>query len=193
MYNINQNVEVREFAGVSAIPVGINEGCKLTEINTPADKNGNTYLQFIFEDASGNQLKHNEFAVNPQYVTPKTGETQDEAVTRRINAMLVRIKHICTQFVPAAQFNITGNTFGELCNGIKAAMANTNYASKSLRLKVTYDYKDYASLPGFPPFVEDAAKETSGLKINPRYDKMEPASKNATAEVGATDQPDLPF
>lgn len=193
MYNINQNVEVREFSGASAIPVGINEGCKLAEINTPTDKNGNMYLQFIFEDGDGNQLKHNEFAVNPQYVTPKTGETQDEAVTRRINAMLVRIKHICTQFVPAAQFNITGNTFGELCEGIKSVMANTGYTAKTLRLKVTYDYKDYAALPGFPPFVEDAAKDPSGLKINPRYDKMEPASKNATAEVAGSDAPDLPF
>lgn len=193
MYNINQNVEVREFSGATAIPVGINEGCKLAEINTPADKNGNTYLQFIFEDGDGNQLKHNEFAVNPQYVTPKTGETQDEAVTRRINAMLVRIKHICTQFVPKEQFNITGNTFAELCEGITTVMANTNYASKSLRLKVTYDYKDYAALPGFPPFVEDAAKDPSGIKINPRYDKMEPASKSANAEASSTDTPDLPF
>ena len=32
MYNINQNVEVREFSGASAIPVGINEGCKLAEL-----------------------------------------------------------------------------------------------------------------------------------------------------------------
>lgn len=193
MYNINQNVEVREFSGATAIPVGINTDCKLSEISTPSDKNGNTYLQFIFEDSKGNQLKHNEFAVNPQYVTPKTGETADEAVTRRINAMLVRIKHICTQFVPAAQFNITGTTFAELCTGIKTVMANTGYATTPIKLKVTYDYKDYAALPGFPPFCEANDKNPSGLKINPRYDKLEPASKTATSQAASTDEVDLPF
>ena len=65
--------------------------------------------------------------------------------------------------------------------------------TKKVRLKVVYNYRDYASLPNFCPFIEDMATSNSGLKINPTYDKMEKAAAVSNGEVEETDDTQLPF
>ena len=109
MYTINQSTKVQEQSSSSAIPVGINESCSLMSISKETTKDGNPYLCFLFNDANGNELKHMEFDINPERVNPKPGESNDEAVSRRMNNMLVRIKHICTKFVDANSFSFSGS------------------------------------------------------------------------------------
>jgi hypothetical protein len=193
MYKIDQSTQVQETASKSTIPVGINDNCELTSIKTLTDKNGNSYLSFTFTDANGSELAHNEFDVNPDYVTPKPGESVQEAVTRRVNQMMVRIKHIATKFVPENQFIVSGNDFSELCNSVVSLLTPNYWKGKKVRLKVTYNWKDYCSLPNFAPFIESMDADPSGLKINPNYDKMEKSIKNVEAEVESSDDPDLPF
>ena len=41
--------------------------------------------------------------------------------------------------------------------------------------------------------IEDMSKDPSGLKINPKYDKMEKSTAPVETEVNSTDDPDLPF
>ena len=192
MYTINQNTTVETGSGASPIPVGINENVKFTGIEKKADKNGKPYLAFMFQDSEGNALMHNEFEINPQYVTPKEGESNEDAVSRRVNSMLVRIKHICTQFISAEQFVVTGSSFEEFCTNLVTLMSNKDY-SKLLKLKVVYNYRDYNSLPNFVPFVEAQDKQPTSLKISPKYDKMEPGSKEATAQATSTNEEVLPF
>ena len=192
MYTINQSTTVDTGSSASPIPVGINENVKFMGLEKKADKNGKPYLSFMFQDSDGNSLMHNEFEVNPQYVTPKEGETTEDAVNRRVNSMLVRIKHICTQFISTEQFVVTGNSLEEFCTNLVALMANKDY-SKLLKLKVVYNYRDYNSLPNFTPFVEAQDKQPSSLKISPKYDKMEIAAKEATAEVASSTEDVLPF
>tara|TARA_R100000458_G_scaffold59907_1_gene72610 strand:+ start:1351 stop:1926 length:576 start_codon:yes stop_codon:yes gene_type:complete len=191
MYTINQSLNVNETAGSTPIAVGINENCLLKGLTKKTDKNGNAYLSIQFTDANGNELNHNEFDINPQYVTPKEGESKEDAVARRVNNMLIRIKHICTQFVPKDQFSVSGNNFGELCDGIVALMANAN-TSTPVRLKVVYDYKDYSSLPNYTPFIEPMTKTPSGLKMT-QYDKLEKTSASAESQAASTDDTGLPF
>ena len=71
-------------------------------------------------------------------------------------------------------------------------MSNKDY-SKLLKLKVVYNYRDYNSLPNFVPFVEAQDKQPTSLKISPKYDKMEPGSKEATAQATSTNEEVLPF
>tara|TARA_Y100000034_G_scaffold96944_1_gene118239 strand:+ start:3266 stop:3844 length:579 start_codon:yes stop_codon:yes gene_type:complete len=192
MYKINQSTKVQESGGSSAIPVGINEGCSLMNISKEITKDGNPYLCFLFNDSNGNELKHMEFDVNPERVNPKPGESNDEAVSRRVNNMLVRIKHICTKFVDPDSFSVQGNNYDELCDSLVTFMG-TKFQGVPVRLKVVYSWNDYSSLPNFCPFIETMDTNPSGLKINPKYDKMEKDSAEAQTEVASTDSSDLPF
>ena len=193
MYKIDQNTTVQETALKSTIPVGINDNCELINVGRYTASNGSDYLGFTFKDSDGAELKQMEWDVDPERVTPKPGESIDECVTRRVNQMLVRIKHIATKFVPENQFVVQGNNFGELIDSVVKMLAPNTYAGKKVRLKVVYSYNDYCSLPNFAPFIETMDTDPSGLKINPKYDKMEKAIKNVESEVESTDEADLPF
>jgi hypothetical protein len=162
-------------------------------ISKETTKDGNPYLCFLFNDTKGNELKHMEFDVNPERVNPKPGEAIDEAVTRRVNNMLVRIKHICTKFVDENSFSIQGNNYGELCDSLVTFMEDKDTQATPVRLKVVYSWNDYCSLPNFCPFIETMDTNPTGLKINPKYDKMEKDSAETQTEVMSTDSADLPF
>jgi hypothetical protein len=189
-YQINQALNVNEVSGSSPIPVGINDNVVFNGVEKKTDKNGKSYLSFKFSDSLENELTHNEFDINPDYVTPKEGESKEDAVARRINNMLIRIKHICTQFVPKDQFVVSGESFDELCTNLCNTMANAN-THTPVRLKVIYDYKDYSSVPNYAPFIESMDKTPSGLKVT-AYDKMEKTSQAAQTQVASTEE-DLPF
>ena len=192
MFEINSNLEVRETSSTPTIPVGINDNVTLVSVTKEHDKNSNAYLQFLFKNADGAELKHNEFSINPDYVTPKPGETTDQAINRKVNSMLIRIKHICTKFIATESFTVKAGTFDELCDVISTKMQTADL-TKKVRLKVVYNYRDYASLPNFCPFVEEMTVPVSGLKINPTYDKMERAAASTNGEVESTDDTQLPF
>jgi len=192
MFEINSNLEVRETSSTPTIPVGINDNVTLVSVTKENDKNSNPYLQFLFKNEAGAELKHNEFSVNPDYVTPKPGESTDQAVSRKVNSMLIRIKHICTKFIAAESFTVKADSFGGLCDIISEKVSSADL-SKKVRLKVVYNYKDYASVPNFCPFIEDMAAPVSGLKINPTYDKMEKAAATSNGEVTESDDTQLPF
>ena len=104
--------------------------------------------------------------------------------------MLVRIKHICTQFISADQFVVSGTDWSSFCTNLVQLMQNRNY-SKALRLKVVYNYRDYASLPNYTPFVETMETSPSKLRIS-KNDKLVKEETKAVAEVANTDD-DLPF
>jgi len=193
MYTINENLKVDSTGSVSAIPVGINEGVSFEGVTKKQDKNGKSYLSFSFKDSEDNELMHNEFEVNPDYVTPKAGESKEDAINRRVNNMLIRVKHICTQFIAKDKFVVSGTTYDEFCNNLINLMSTAN-TSAELRLKVVLNYKDYSSLPNFTPFIENVETHpTTSLKINPKYDKMEPDTAKASTEAASTDETVLPF
>ena len=191
MYEINQSTQVQEQSSVSSIPVGINDNCTLENISKETASNGSTYLCFSFSDLEGNKLKHLEWDVDPERVNKKEGESKEEATKRRVNNMLIRIKHICTKFVDPNSFSVSGSTFNELCDNLINFMG-TKYQGISVRLKVIYNYRDYAALPNFCPFIETMTTNPTGLKIGSN-DKMEKESAKAEVEVNSTDSDDLPF
>jgi hypothetical protein len=192
MYEINQSLDASGITGATPIPVGINENCTFKGMEVKKDKNGNSYMSFKFVDSNGNELNHNEFDVNPQYVTPKEGESKEDAVLRRVNNMLIRVKHICTTFMPKDQFNVRGNDFVELCQNIAQVMSNVNTQATPVRLKVVYDYKDYNAVPNYAPFIEPMSVANTSLRIT-QYDKLQKTAATATTEVQQTDDVDLPF
>ena len=191
MYEINQSTQVQEKSSVSSIPVGINDNCTLENISRETANNDSPYLCFTFSDIEGNKLKHLEWDVDPERVNKKEGESTEEAVERRVNNMLIRIKHICTKFVDPNSFSVKGSDFTELCNNLINFMG-TKYQGIPVRLKVIYNYRDYTSLPNFCPFIETMTTNPTGLKIGSN-DKMEKDSNEAETEVTTSDESGLPF
>lgn len=193
LYKIDQSTQVQEEALASTIPVGINENCELVGVGRFEASNKSDYLCFTWRDEHKNELKHMEWDIDPERITPKPGESTDDAVTRRVNQMLVRIKHICTKFIPENTFAVQGNTFADLCDSVVGILTPNLYTGKKVRLKVIYNWNDYCALPNFCPFVEDMTIDPTKLKINPRFDKMEKATAPVQAEVNGTDESGLPF
>ena len=105
--------------------------------------------------------------------------------------MLMRVKHICTKFVPENLFQVQGSNFSELCDGVIQSLGST-YQGKSVRLKVVYNWKDYSSLPNFCPFIETMDITDTKLRLT-QYDKTEKSAQEAAVEVTNTDDSDLPF
>jgi len=176
-YSINQNTAVQEGNGSSIIPIGINEDCHLTGWEVKEASNGSTYLWFGFTDSKKATLSHTEWDVDPDRVTPKAGETQEEASDRKLSNLLQRIKHICTKFVDPNDFVITATDWKSLCESVcKTLDANKDdISTTAVRLKVTY-----------------SSLAESKLKMN-NIDKLEKAASLATAEVSSSDEEILPF
>ena len=168
-YSINQNTVVQEGNGSNIIPVGINEDCKLTGWEVKEATNGSIYLWFGFAK---------------------------EATDRKLSNLLQRIKHICTKFVDPDSFVIAATDWKSLCESVCSTLDGykDDVLKTKVRLKVTYSWNDYASLPNYCPFVEtmDIAKADSKLKIN-NIDKLEKAASLATSEVEGSDDTTLPF
>jgi len=196
-YSINQNTVVQEGNGSNIIPIGINEDCHLTGWEVKEASNGSIYLWFGFVDSNKATLSHTEWDVDPDRVTPKAGETQEEATDRKLSNLLQRVKHICTKFIEPSSFVITATDWKSLCESVCKTLDvhKDQVIATAVRLKVTYSWNDYASLPNYCPFVEcidDVPLAESKLKMN-NIDKLEKASSLATAEVEGSDDTALPF
>ena len=196
-YSINQNTVVQEGNGSSIIPIGINEDCKIIGWEVKEATNGSIYLWFGFTNKDGATLSHTEWDVDPDRVTPKAGETQEEAADRKLSNLLQRIKHICTKFVDPSNFVITATDWKSLCESVCKTLSKDEADVKKVRvrMKVTYSWNDYASLPNYCPFMEnmkEVSQAESKLKMN-NIDKLEKASSLASAEAGSSDEEILPF
>ena len=191
-FNIDNTLQVNEKALQTYMTPGIHDNCEFVKVTKKTASNGKSYLEFQFKNSEGALLNHAEWDVDPTRTTPRQGETQEEAVQRKVKSMLTRIKHIATKFIPEDQFVIKAQSFDDLCAAVVTALTGKG-VGKMVRIKVVYNYNDYSSLPNYCPFIEDMSSNPSGLKINPNYDKMEKATKEVEAEVSGSNEADLPF
>jgi hypothetical protein len=161
MYNLNQ--EVSEETG-NYFSVGIHQNVALKDVTLETASNGNPYLKFHFEGEKGEQVAHTEWPIDPS----------KENAEKKIKNFLIRIKHICTKFVPEDAVNINAADFEGFANQV-IALLKPNLNKTKVRLKLIYNYKNYVSVPAYVPFIESMAvsEEKTRLKIDPNFDKME--------------------
>jgi|TARA_Y100000310_G_C20679869_1_gene815278 hypothetical protein len=191
-FNIDNTLTIKETSGVSYMEPGLHDDCEMTGVTKKVASNGRSYLEFTFINSTNEVLTHAEWDTDPERVTARPGESNDEAVARKVKNMLMRIKHIGTKFIPEDQFVIKAQSFDDLCSAVVTALTGKG-TGKKVRLKVVYNYNDYSSLPNYCPFIESMSTTPSGLKINKNYDKMEKTSEAVAAEAGGTDESQLPF
>lgn len=78
--------------------------------------------------------------------------TPTDSVKMAADNWNAKLKHLATTF-HGEQAVIQGSSYADVSNKYVALM-NKADRSKKLRLKVVLDYKDYPSIPNYPPFVE---------------------------------------
>lgn len=160
MYNLDQNVQ--ENAG-NYFSVGIHENVTLKDITLETASNGNHYIKFLFVGEKGEEVFHTEFGADP---------TRDD-FQKKLKNFLIRIKHICTKFVPEAAVNINAPTLEAFATQL-VTILKPNLPKTKVRLKLVYNNKNYTSVPMYVPFIESmsVSKEESKLKLDPNFDKL---------------------
>ena len=163
MYQLDQNVN-EEQGGGNYFNVGIHENVTLKDITLEEASNGNPYLKFHFEGEKGEEVSHTEWPI----------AADDANFEKKVKNFLIRIKHICTKFVPAEAVNISAPTFEAFANQV-IALVKPNLTKTKVRIKLIYNYRNYVSMPKYVPFIEamSVPKANSKLKIDPDFDKIE--------------------
>ena len=143
----------------SYMPVGINENIILKEVNVKKTENGRDFLEFIFENESGQTATMTEWK-NEKNMWIKT----DEDLQRRDNQQFGRILQILDA-VKGSHNDFEGSSFLEMINW--AALQFANGDDSKVRLKVTYDKNGYTQVSKNGIFVEsmNVAKDESQIKL----------------------------
>lgn len=200
--------DTKESAGLSLLEVGINENVMLKDVVFEEVKGYKT-LSFYFEDKSGAQFTHREFAIDPArerqnaeslYSTlasqGKVKEPKSEFVEKRVKTTYMkqgsRIKHIATKFMDESEAIVKDADTFEAFGRKVQALFKGKMDDRPLRLLLVYNYKDYTSLPDTPPFIEVMADGPTELKITSRHriEKRQPEGITQQAVGSESDNSD---
>jgi hypothetical protein len=194
--------------------VGIHENVELTEIKSETSRNGNHFLAFYFENERGEKVSKTEWEVNTDKDIEQMDSEEKERYLSKIQNQTARITTIAKQFVDKSELLFESNSFREFADTIKTKIGD-NFKGIQLRIKVVYDYNDWATLPSYTKFpwiekMEDVPTlDKSKIKILENVDKMtksddkpdkvkkeaNPFSENNSGEavVSEDKKDDLPF
>lgn len=151
-----------EVSSVNYMDPGIHDNCEMTRIVVDTSPNGNHFIAFYFEGEDGKTFSHTEWE-------PK--ETDPIKLESKTNNLLKRIKHIGTKYVSKEVFeNIVSTDFKSFCEGVVKTIGD-KYKGLKVRLKVTYNNKNFTSFPNYVPFMETMLSGKTKLNIR-SIDKM---------------------
>ncbi len=192
------STDVKEGSG-PGFPVGITEGCEMTNVVfNGEDQYPN--LEFTFKAPNSGELKHKEFAVNPDSEWAQQG-------MERMNS---RVVHILRRFMTKEEAKIPEVDSFEAYAKAVVKLIGSKYKGVKLRVKAAYNKKGYVAFPMFPDFLENATVVPDAADTKLRitaYDNMvrptptKPEATNGTPQpvpegvAAGTDKPtdDLPF
>jgi hypothetical protein len=200
MYGIDKTIQSE--SGFKTIGVGIQENCELMNAAygpSSEKKDGAAKgLIFNFKQEGGATFRFLEFPIDNDREKKnaetyydklvKENKTPDmpkplfinQYVKRVYDAQASRIKHIMSKFIPEDQTLVSGTTFEMFSNNVITALGNS-YKGKKLRLKLVYNYKDYATFPKYANFIELQTDAPTTLKLNPKKDRIEKQTPDAAS------------
>lgn len=151
-----------EVSTINYLDPGIHDNCEMVRLVVDTTTNGNNFMAFYFEDGEGKPFSHTEWE-------PK--ETDPIKLESKTNNLLKRVKHIATKFVSKDAFDaIVSTDFKSFCEGVQKVISE-KYKGVKVRLKVTYNNKNFTSFPNYVPFVETMDINPTKLSIR-TIDKM---------------------
>lgn len=164
------------------MPVGINEGVKLQNVEVLKSPNGKDYIRFTFADANEKTVNFTEWK-NEKNMWIKT----DEDLQNRDNQQFGRILQLVNCYYDTTP-EFEGNSFPEMINWVKTQLENgVKSNDKTLRLKTIYDKNGFVTVSSYGIYVEpdSIAKENSQIKLFKR-DLME---RPIVADIEPTTDP----
>lgn len=159
MYNTQTATTNNEEFSSNYMPVGINPGVTLKEVNCKKTPQGRDFLEIIFENENGQIATMTEWK-NEKNQWIKT----DEDLQKRDNTQFGRICQILDCYYPKRP-DAELNTFVEMINWVKTMLDPMIATKKKLRLKVSYDKKGYTRVSQYGIFVEDETVKDSQIKL----------------------------
>ena len=183
------------------MPVGINENITLKEVNVNKSPQGKDFLEFVFENESGQTATMTEWKneKNTWIVTDDDLQSADNRQFGRILQILDAVK--------GGHNDFEGSSFAEMINWTKAQFADGD--SDKVRLKVVFDKKGYTQVSKNGIFIESMSipKEDSQIKLwkndllerpvkadvekpnDPLTGNSTPVTESASTGTGADDLP----
>ena len=167
-YDMTQDVP-QEGNGSSYLEPGIYENIVLSDVVYKETDNGNKFIAFYFKDENGNTVPKTEWE-------PREGDN----VESKVNNQLARIKHIAVNsgILSKEEFVFKAENFEQFAKQVEQKLKSkqNEWDNHKLRIKVVYDFNNYATLPSYTKFdwleSMDVPKDQSKIKILP-IDKME--------------------
>lgn len=176
IYKVTNDV-LADAKGQSWMDVGIHENVELTEIKSETSRNGNHFLAFYFENERGEKVSKTEWEVNSEKSLEQMDAEEKERYLSKIQNQTARITTIAKQYVDKAELLFESDSFKQFADTIKSKIGD-KYKGVQLRIKVVYDYNDWATLPSYTKFpwiekMEDVPTlDKSKIKILENVDKM---------------------
>ena len=183
------------------MPVGINENITLKEVNVNKSPQGKDFLEFVFENESGQTATMTEWKneKNTWIVTDDDLQSADNRQFGRILQILDAVK--------GGHNDFEGSSFAEMINWTKAQFADGD--SDKVRLKVVFDKNGYTQVSKNGIFIESMSipKEDSQIKLwkndllerpvkadvekpnDPLAGNSTPVTESASTGTGADDLP----
>lgn len=175
IYKMTEDVLV-EVKGQSWMDVGIHENVELVDIVSDTSSNGNHFLAFYFENEKGERASKTEWEVKAKVPYEQMDSDERDAYISKINNQMARVSLIARQFVDKSELIFEAPSFKLFADTIKAKLDGKTAGIK-LRIKIVFDYNDWATLPSYVkyPWIEKMSefpKEKSKIKILDNIDKM---------------------
>lgn len=175
IYKMTEDILV-DVQGQSWMDVGIHENVELIDIVSETSQNGNPYLAFYFENEKGEKVSKTEWEVKADKPLEQMNSTEKEHYLSKVKNQMARVGLIARQFVDKSELLFAATNFKHFADTIKAKLEGKTRGVK-LRIKVIFDYNDWATLPSYikTPWIEkmdDVPKEKSKIKIIDVLDKM---------------------
>ena len=159
MYNTKTATTNNEEFSSNYMPVGINSGVVLKEVNCNKTPQGRDFLEIVFENENGQTATMTEWK-NEKNQWIKT----DEDLQKRDNTQFGRICQVIDCYYPSRP-DAELSTFVEMINWVKSMLDPMIATKKKLRLKVNYDKKGYTRVSQLGIVVEDEAIKDSQIKL----------------------------
>jgi len=160
----------------SWMDTGIHENVELVEINVDTSKNGNPFIAFYFENDKGERASKTEWEVNAPKPMEQMDEKEKTLYLGRIRNQMTRISMIAKQFIDKNELLFEAPDFKSYITIIKNKL-DGRYKGVKLRIKITYDYNDWATLPSYTKYtwierMDLVPSNKSRIKIIMDMDKM---------------------
>ncbi len=194
IYKMTDDV-LADVQGQSWMDVGINDDTEMTEIVSETSKNGNHFLAFYFKNERGEKASKTEWEVRNDKSLEQMDEKEKAAYLSKVKNQMARVSIIARQFINKSELLFEANSFKDFATIIKNKLEG-KYEGIKLRIKIVYDYNDWATLPSYVkyPWIErmdevpDRSK--SKIKILDGIDKME--KTNTPDKLNKDENPLLP-